>query len=140
MKILRTIPYLSLLLFLSSCGGDRPENLVGQWEWKRDECLLSGEDAIFKNTDTEDRYILEFHDDENVSLEFLNQKVTLRDGNAATCNILLKGTYSYTIFGKIRFDFKEDTENEHLRTSSECGSSIKTGKVQSSGSISPQIG
>jgi len=128
MKIPNTIVYVLIVCFLSSCGG-RPENLIGKWKWKQNECLLADRDSLFKSTNAKYRYILEFHDDKNVSIEFPDQEIRTiaadkggdpKQGHTKICSVFLKGTYSFTLFGNIKFDFKDEEDNSKIETSSDC--------------------
>ena len=126
-------------LLVVSCG-DRPENLIGEWQWQSDECFSSEGKRVLKNSNPKNRYILEFQDDKNVTVNYPERKVTLIDGSSRHCDVVLKGTYSFTLFGKIYFELKDDEDNYRVETQSNCDINLKSDSpALTSNHVSPYV-
>ena len=120
-------------IFLTACGIlGAPEELLGKWEVISQECSLKNKSGIFKDVFTEDRkYILNFMKEDKVHLTYsdLSISATVSDQESEKnikCDIVFIGKYSYTLLGKIQFDFTNNALGTYQAVKgTKCGTDLE---------------
>lgn len=126
--------YLLVFFFtLISCGPS--DELIGKWESDREECELKEEDLFSNNFEDNNKYILEFIDDDQVQLTYpqLDIEANVVEGQQSQgkteklkCDITFVGSYSYGgLSGEIEIDFKNESGQYNSKKGENCDTPLQ---------------
>ena len=120
----------SVSLILVSCGSS--EDLIGKWESDREECRLK-EGDIFRNSFEDNKYILEFVDETQVQLTYLQLAIEAnvvegqqsQGKNKLKCDIIFVGSYSYGgLSGDMEINFKNESGQYNSKKGENCNTPL----------------